>query len=260
LIACFVSAGPEYYSNFNRDSTDIATARIASRDDTIAAVADWLDGHDLSAIHDRFPVVDKTKRALCRIRDDVLAAVPEGRQCCYPELRHLIADIYHLRFRAKDRACEVSFYGKNEGPDARFSWGDCQLFEFQPDDNRTLAAVLKRWLCDRLQPSAMRTEFAWLKIGRLADYYENDRPLEGEFIQSWDYIEEFYRHGCFTFSDSVLAMIGAMRRAGYDRLLRAGQSMSCLGLSRSRRHGLRATGWPWAVARPGLPQIRTWTH
>jgi hypothetical protein len=19
-------------------------------------------------------------------------------------------------------------------------------------------------------------------------------------------------------------------------------------------------GWPWAVARPGLPQIRTWTH
>jgi hypothetical protein len=33
-------------------------------------------------------------------------------------------------------------------------------------------------------------------------------------------------------------MIHAMREAGYDRRLRAGQSMTSLGLSRSRRHGL----------------------
>src|SRR5271157_1477009 len=29
---------------------------------------------------------------------------------------------------------------------------------------------------------------------------------------------------------------------------------------RSEQEQLAAAGWPWAVARPGLPQIRTWTH
>jgi hypothetical protein len=43
-IACFTSFGPEYYTDFTRDSVKIATSRLPSRDQTIDAVADWLDG------------------------------------------------------------------------------------------------------------------------------------------------------------------------------------------------------------------------
>jgi hypothetical protein len=82
-------------------------------------------------------------------------------------------------------------------------------------------------------------DFPWLHIGELADYYESGTPVEGEFVQSWDFIEEFYREDWCNFSIAVLDMIHAMRIAGYDRVLRAGQSMSSLGLSRSRRHGLK---------------------
>jgi hypothetical protein len=54
-IACFTSFGPEYYTDFKRDSVKIATSRISSRDQTIDAVADWLDGMELAALQSRYP-------------------------------------------------------------------------------------------------------------------------------------------------------------------------------------------------------------
>ena len=77
-------------------------------------------------------------------------------------------------------------------------------------------------------------EFAWEA--------NKDDPLEREFIQSWDKAQQFYR----SFDNSplrkgiVLLFIAALRRAGYDRKLRAGNSLYSLMLSRSRRHGLSA--------------------
>ena len=78
-----------------------------------------------------------------------------------------------------------------------------------------------------------------VEIGELADYYENGNPVEGEFIHSWNSIEQFYENQGFSFSNHVLELIACMRRDGYDRIVRAGQSLSSLGLSRSRWHGLR---------------------
>lgn len=64
-------------------------------------------------------------------------------------------------------------------------------------------------------------------------------PIEDEFVRSWDSIERWYRESEFPASTAALRLIGQMRAAGYDRKLRAGQSLYFLGLSRSRRHGLR---------------------
>lgn len=256
-IACFNARGPEYYTTFNRDALEIATARTRSRALTIAAVADWLDGTDVSSIYDRYPFVDHIKRALTRLRDEVLIVSEELKTSTRVELEHELADFYCLRFIAEDRSCDVSFDGSSELPDARFFWDECQLFQHRPDDNAELAAMLRRWLCDHSMPSRMRTEFPWLKMGKLADYYETGIPIEGEFIESWDFIEQFYRQDWCKVSDAVLEMIAEMRRAGYDRLLRAGQSMSSLGLSRSRRHGLRAEqACLWFVFHGGVMNVR----
>lgn len=66
--------------------------------------------------------------------------------------------------------------------------------------------------------------------------------VEGEFLCSWDWIQEFYSADLkdWTFSGAMLRLLTELRLAGYDRRLRAGQSMYTLVLSRSRRHGLRA--------------------
>jgi hypothetical protein len=70
---------------------------------------------------------------------------------------------------------------------------------------------------------------------------ESGDPVENDFIQSWNRITE-----CFDLTldedlrkDRVLIFIAQLRRAGYDRKLRAGQTVDMFIVSRSRRHGLR---------------------
>ena len=99
---------------------------------------------------------------------------------------------------------------------------------------------------------------------------ENDWiAIEHEFVTSWDGIERFYVFNFFIgtpewfdlsgishaefekaglserihhreFMKPIRALITEMRMKGYDRKLRAGQSLDSFVLSRSRKHGLRS--------------------
>ena len=63
--------------------------------------------------------------------------------------------------------------------------------------------------------------------------------VEGEFILSWDRIEEFYDELELSRKNEIKGLIKLMRKKGFEKTLRAGQSLYTLVLSRSRRHGLR---------------------
>jgi hypothetical protein len=234
-ICCFDVHGPEYLVFF-KDDKDRATGRTPSQDGVVAAAGDWLDGADLEALYARFSFVDEQKRALTALLAETLER--SSRLRASHEMCQEGCDIYHLWFRAKDRACRVAHYGKNRFPEAFFFWDECNLFRF-PIENRALFAdVLERWLCDDAMPSALAREFACVQVDPLARYYEEGRPVEGEFLVSWDAIEESYK-GKLSLGQKGLRLIADMRKAGYDKVLRAGTSMWTLMLSRSRRHGLR---------------------
>ena len=64
--------------------------------------------------------------------------------------------------------------------------------------------------------------------------------MERDFVLSWDRLEEFYRSiSSFPEQARALDFIAALRAIGFDRTLRAGQSLYTMLLSRSLRHGLR---------------------
>ena len=86
-------------------------------------------------------------------------------------------------------------------------------------------------------PSQLKLDFPWLDVGKVAMAYEEGRGIEGEFIQSWAEMEIFFANT--DVADIALPFIREIRQHGYDKTLRAGQSMWTLVLSRSRRHGLR---------------------
>ena len=181
------------------------------------------------------PDLLSTLRAL---REELGAHAPALRSGVESEIEDRGGDYYILHFRCGDRACVIEASGAGLLY-AAFLWRDRPLFASQFEDRKALADLLKRWISDRAMPSEMRREFPWLEIDKLADYFERGVPLEGEFIRSWDAIEEFYREDTGRYFESARAFIRALREAGYDRLLRAGQSMSIFGLSRSRDQGLR---------------------
>ena len=241
-IHCFILLEPEFSVDFDRNGQTMACGRFPPNAETVEAVADWRAGRSVAEMHARYPQVDRHKRVLQQVADEVCAAVPALQTFC--ELRGSRIGISDVRFAVGDRSCRISLWGTNALPDAEFAWDDCVLFRYRPDDHQLLAAVIERWVCDAAPPSQMRAEFPWLAIGELADYYEQGRGIEGEFLDSWNRIERFYGeeltgHGWDPLSQAALRLVREMRRAGYDRMLRAGQSVYLLGLSRSRRHGLR---------------------
>jgi hypothetical protein len=65
--------------------------------------------------------------------------------------------------------------------------------------------------------------------------------IEEEFLESWDFMERFiadlsaypeYKSG-----EQILDLMTELRALGYDRKLRAGQSLTTFILSRSQKHG-----------------------
>jgi hypothetical protein len=240
-ICCFDlprAQGAEYLAFFKDDGRDHATGRTSSQDGVVGAAGDWLDGAGLEALYVRFSFVDSGKRALTALLAETLERSPRLRASASHDVCHDTCDMYHLWFRAKDRACRVAYYGKNRFPDAFFFWDECNLFRFPVEHQVVFAEVLERWLCEDARPSALAREFACVQIGPLARYYEEGRPVEGEFLVSWDEVEEFYGR-LPSPGQKMLPLIADMRQAGYDKVLRAGTSMWTLLVSRSRRHGLR---------------------
>ena len=99
---------------------------------------------------------------------------------------------------------------------------------------------------------------------------DDNQAIERAFMASWDHIEKFYVNAYFwgkewfelnqvspselnaeqldlilnhgkklTWLRPIQPLMAEMRKRGYDRQLRAGQSMERLIVSRARNHGLR---------------------
>jgi hypothetical protein len=69
----------------------------------------------------------------------------------------------------------------------------------------------------------------------------SDDALALEFAKSWDRMASFFGSGeVWPKRPDVVDFIAALRQVGYDRKLRAGQSLDTFVVSRSRRHGLQA--------------------
>lgn len=85
-------------------------------------------------------------------------------------------------------------------------------------------------------PDILADESVWIVPPK------KSRAASTAFESSWDVVEAFFERqaAATTWVRPMFALVQQMRSAGYDRRLRAGQSLNSLGLSRSRQHGLRA--------------------
>ncbi len=238
-VGCFEVGGPEYLTFFEEDGRRIATGRTPLRTETVNAVWHWLDAAPLDELYRHFCFVDWEKRQILAIRESVLTTAPDIAIAASNVLSVTGSGVSHLWFHTEKRSAHIHFASRHEFPQAVFHWDQSELFRFDAADKRSLAAVLARWLADNAPPSKLRKEFPWLQIGPLADYYEKGNPVEGEFIESWDQTERVYEGARFPPRNLILPFISDLRRAGFDRKMRAGQSVWSLIISRSRRPRLR---------------------
>jgi hypothetical protein len=236
---CFEVGGPEFLTFFEEEGKRSAAGRTTSQAETIEAIWSWLDSAPLTEMYERFHFVDWEKRNLMGVREEALRFYPALGTATRNELTVTPSGLSHLWFRNENRSAHMHFVSHHESPEAVFYWDDCALFRFESSENASLGKMLARWLADNAPPSALRREFPWIDIGPLADFYEKGNPVEGEFLESWNQMEGVYECSRFPPRMMVLPFIAELRRAGYDRTLRAGQSIWSMIVSRSRRPRVR---------------------
>jgi len=238
---CYISCmgSSSYAVSFKGHGIEEATGRTKSEDPVISAAIHWLQGSNLNEMYKLFEFIDYSKRFLSKIMDSFANQYPDCVQKIDIKLNQNFAGNFHLELETKDRFCKVYLWGEDKTPTYDFYWHDCLLFSCSEKDTASLLLMMKLWLYDYYMPSQLEKDFPWLDTGKLAKYYEEGRGIEGEFILSWDHIEEFYgRQNSFILNpDEILKFIAQLRERGYDKTLRAGQSMPTFIVSRARRHG-----------------------
>jgi hypothetical protein len=231
-IDCFDVRGAQYYIKLITDGSDSAVGRTFVLSETIDVVRQWFANAALDALYSRFDFLDKEKRILLSMELNAIQRFQELRECSH-ELGGS-GDSYALSFSHVDRDCEIHCY-KSEVR-LEFYWGACHLFMVRCSEISDPLLLLKRWVYDRAALSEVEREYPGVSTGKISSFYEQGRGVEGELICSWDWIAAYFKEQCP--SPEVQSFIQSMRELGYDKVLRAGQSLWWLLLSRSRRHGM----------------------
>lgn len=230
--------GSQYLTFFKSKNETQAVLRTNSIEEMISSVPTWLHYADVDILYDKHPFVDKEKRSLTNLHETIIRLDPtltqktEHRLCGYE-------DFYDLSFLYKDRTCMISAADHFQNHLVSFEEDQVQICSFREKDPSTIAQALRFWLIECFSPTTFGRRFDSLTFSEMAIYYEIGRPITGEFIQSWNSTERFFLNNRNLESAQAYVLLTRIRTAGYDKTLRAGQSLMTLILSRSRRHGLQ---------------------
>jgi len=231
--------GPEYSTSFETNGHIETRGRTFDMNKTIEAVTIWLEGKTVEQLYSKFSFIDEKKRQLEGIKRDIIKSNPTILDCSVKDVIENIFSSHSLWVKKESRSCRVYYYGYELNPRYLFNWDDSLIFETSSSETDRMGLLVKRWVVDNAMPSFLRNEFPEIKFGKLADYYERGNSIEGEFMISWDNIEQFYNEIGLEKKDEILSLIRQMRSKGFDKTLRAGTSLYSWILSRSRRHGLK---------------------
>ena len=158
---------------------------------------------------------------------------------------NIIADFgneSHIELKDKDRGCRVYPYYFSEIPIYEFEWDDCPLFKISSNDVKRQVEIIKSWVLNKTIPSKIQTQFPEIKLNKLAEYYEKGEGIKGEFIESWDILENSCIQDLviepYESTNDELKLIKEMRNFNLDETLRIGSQLSVLILSRAKRQGI----------------------
>lgn len=242
-IHCFDTYGnkdnsTEYLIAFQEAAKHKMWGRTRNLNETLNSIEDWLNEKTIEWLYEKYEFLDWSKRRILFIEKQLIKHEPELKKVENSFYSPWGSGLYDYSISYNNRSCILDGYGKHEPTSFHFCWDNCRLFEVKQNDLTLMAKAVKMWLIEEIVPSQLEAQLKWIKISELALYYEKGEGIKGEFIESWNSIERFYKRIDENFTPKVLQLIKEMREHGFDKKLRAGQSLYTLMLSRSRRHGL----------------------
>ncbi|MBC8757259.1 hypothetical protein H2O64_21495 [Kordia sp. YSTF-M3] len=229
---------PEYLISFEESGQNKAWGRTYNIEETIHSAGEWINNKGIDYLYGKYEFIDWYKRKIQEIEKLLIESKPQLKETERRTISPWGSGMYQYYINFKNRSCELNGYGKEDPISFKMQWDSCDLFVVEHHNLSLLAEVLKKWLIDEIEPSKLESQYDWIDVGQLAKHYENGEGIKGEFIESWNSIERFYKEINENFTPKVLNLISKLRQKKFDEKLRAGQSLYTFILSRSRRHGL----------------------
>jgi len=263
-VSVFIESALVYIVSLEEGGDLVGTATTADTQEVATVVDAWLHGDAYEFLHDAYPFVELHEKVLAGLLGEAVVLSPELHTTGEHRISRNSWFSFRLVISVGDRECRA-FSGSNVSPLPTVSFtadgSDMMSLELTGLARECFPGTIRRWLLDRAMPSDIHREFPLVKLGPLVPYYEEGRLMEGEFIVSWDMVEEGVRRwnalgeragahnrDFFCIWERIGRFVALLREAGYDRCLRAGTAVTYFIVSRSRHYGLRA----------GQPSITFW--
>lgn len=228
--------GPEFATIFMTDGQRAASGRSHRLDETIAAIKHWLAGATLTGMYEKYAFVDKEKRFLQAGLSTLMAFCPRLERTMQHEVVEDHFNFYSLWFRDGERACTLKIY--SDHLNLWLFWDDVKMSQSTTGFTENTARLIEAWVVDKEMPSVLKKSYPDLHFDEVADYYEQGRPIEGEFIVSWKKTVDFYKTRGLENTADILSLIQTMLEKGFDHILHAGVSLDRLIISRGHRTSL----------------------
>lgn len=226
----------EFIVSYFLEDSEISCGRSYNRKKVIESVENWILNKSRYELYSKFPFVDKGLRIIKEFEKNWLTKYP-NLENTNRVIDNRGSGIIRFEINNDNRACWFATTGANKELSFGFSIDKCMLFESKAENNE-IPEVLNRFLIEKENLSSLSKEFNWIISNDLVKAYENGNGIEGEFIESWNSIVRFYKEINEDYINDVLTFISDLRSKGFDKTLRAGQSLYRFILSKSRRHGL----------------------
>lgn len=195
----------------------------------------------LAELYKSYKFVDEYKRKLNYIHNTIIGFDVELENCD-ALFEQSWSDFYDYTVSNGDKS--IKYYVEcdenlqKNGFGFKFLWDECAVFYAYNDDLMKFDGLIKEWLINQQNPSILKSKYPWIDLYNVAEYYERGEGLLGEYIESWNKVEKFYLEDTYRSTDKIIEFIRTIRKDGYDKEFRAGNSLNSMILSRSRRHGL----------------------
>ena len=245
IYSCDISYHPdekgrteEFIVSYFENDNEVSCGRTSDREELFKSTEEWLLNHSKDHLYE-FDFVDHDLRKFQKLEREWINRFPDLKNAS-TVLENQGSGMIRYEISNNGRSCWSTGVGDHGEVYFGFTWDGCTLFETETIRKET-AEVLKRYLIDQEAPSSLNKGFSWIPVNDLTKSYEKGEGIKGEFIESWKSIIQFYSdfpEKSLLNKDKIIELIHDFINQGFDKTIRAGQSLTTLILSKSRRHEL----------------------
>ncbi|MBL0316247.1 MAG: hypothetical protein IPP69_10870 [Flavobacteriales bacterium] len=224
----------DFYTVLGERNKEIASAKTDSMEHMVNLIFDFIEGENLIELYRRYDFVDRKKRKLILLQTLINDVYPAMKEIAVNRIVEDILSYPELEFEDGERLCRIHYHASKEFPRWIYFWNGTRIFETSNPHDAINAQIAMRWVLEKVRPSELNMDYPEIDTGKLAQFYEQGKGLEGEFTLSWEESIKNLKQG--EHHEKVRKLFKQFEKAGYYQLFRTNANSWTFVMTRSKKN------------------------